>query len=106
MDFINCTTYCPENESKYCLDGKYEASYRDDSFLQINGHYNTTMESWQINGKKMTYFNWAKNQPDLKNHITIGRNSYDHKVFYRYGFRIYIRLRVKDKSHYIAERCK
>ena len=104
MDFINCTTHCPENESKYCMDGKYEASYRDDSFLQINGHYNTTMESWQINGKKMTYFNWAENQPDLKNHITIGRNSYDHKVFYRYGFRIYIRLRVKDKSHCIADR--
>ena len=44
------------------------------------------MQSWQINGQNMVYSNWAEHQPDLKNRITIGRNSFNHKVFYRIGY--------------------
>ena len=35
-----------------------------------------------MDGNEMIYFNWAENQPDFKNHIAIGRNSFKHKVFY------------------------
>ena len=64
--------------------GKYQ--YPDSNFVGINGYYNTTMKSWRMNGQTMTYFNWAENQPDLKNHVTIGRNSFGHKVFFRDGY--------------------
>ena len=64
--------------------GTYQ--YPDSDFVGINGYYNTTMKSWRMNGQTMTYFNWAENQPDLKNHVTIGRNSFGHKVFFRDGY--------------------
>ena len=46
-----------------------------------------------MNGQTMRFFNWAENQPDLKNHVTIGRNSYNHKVFYRDGYFLNFRVR-------------
>ena len=55
------------------------------------------MKVWRMNGQTMMYFNWAENQPDLKNHVTIGRNSFNHKVFFSNGYflKLWVRLHCR-----------